>query len=182
MSHVTVPVALGARSYDIHVGAGLLAEADAHILPVLRQKRAIIVTDANVAKLHLAKLEAALDRAGVKRDTLVLPPGEHTKDFSFLQKLLHDLLDLGVERRTMLIALGGCRRARMPRTRAGSGVKSTDSSGLLDTARMAAAVTRLKASAGVSLLPRLRLPLPAGLAPVGAPFEAAPSGAGPGDR
>ncbi len=107
MSHVTVPVALGARSYDIHVGAGLLVEAEEHISPVLRQKRAVIVTDANVAKLHLAKLEAALDRAGVKRDTIVLPPGEHTKDFSFLQKLLNDLLDLGVERRTMLIALGG---------------------------------------------------------------------------
>jgi 3-dehydroquinate synthase len=107
MSHVTVPVALGARSYDIHVGAGLLLKADEHILPVLRQKRAVIVTDENVAGLHLVKLEAALDRAGVKRDTIVLPPGEHTKDFSFLQKLLNDLLDLGVERRTMLIALGG---------------------------------------------------------------------------
>jgi 3-dehydroquinate synthase len=107
MSHVTVPVALGARSYDIHVGPGLLAKADEHILPVLRQKRAVIVTDENVAKLHLAKLEAALDRASVKRDTIILPPGEHTKDFSFLQKLLGDLLDLGIERRTMLIALGG---------------------------------------------------------------------------
>ncbi|HEY4136757.1 MAG TPA: 3-dehydroquinate synthase [Alphaproteobacteria bacterium] len=103
----TVPVALGARSYDIQVGAGLLTEAEAYIAPVLRQKRAVIVTDANVAKLHLAKLEAALDRAGVQRDSIVLPPGEHTKDFSFLQKLANDLLDLGVERRTMLIALGG---------------------------------------------------------------------------
>ena len=103
----TVPVALGERSYEIKVGGGLLAEAEAHIAPLLRQKRVVIVTDENVAKLHLPKLEAAMDRAGIKRDSLVLPPGEHTKDFTFLQKLLNDMLDLGVERRTMVIALGG---------------------------------------------------------------------------
>ncbi|HEU0070284.1 MAG TPA: 3-dehydroquinate synthase [Alphaproteobacteria bacterium] len=107
MNFTTVPVALGERSYDIKVGGGLLLDADAHIAPLLRQKRVVIVTDENVAKLHLAKLEAAMDRAGVARDSIVLPPGEHTKDFSFLQKLLNDMLDRGVERRTMVIALGG---------------------------------------------------------------------------
>jgi 3-dehydroquinate synthetase len=103
---ITVPIALNAHNYDIHVGADLLIKTEEHITPVLRQKRTMIVTDTNIAKLHLTKLEATLNRTEIKHNTLVLPPNEHTKNFSFLQKLLNDLLDLGIKRHTMLITLG----------------------------------------------------------------------------
>jgi len=41
----TLNVELGERSYDIHVGDGLLAEAGALIKPVIRSQRVIVVTD-----------------------------------------------------------------------------------------------------------------------------------------
>lgn len=100
-------VELGARSYDIVVGSGLLGEAGALIAPVVRQKRAIIVTDENVAKLHLAALRSGLDQGGIAHQTIVLPPGEATKDFAHFGKLCEDVLALGIERGTPLIALGG---------------------------------------------------------------------------
>ena len=100
-------VELGARSYDIVVGAGLLTDAGALIAPVVRQKRAIIVTDANVAKLHLKALEAGLDKAQIAHHAIVLLPGEATKDFAHFSKLCEDVLALGIERGTPLIALGG---------------------------------------------------------------------------
>jgi 3-dehydroquinate synthase len=100
-------VELGARSYDIIVGARLLDAAGALIAPVVRQKRAIIVTDENVAKLHLARLQAGLDKGGIAHQTIVLPPGEHTKDFAHFAQLTEDVLGLGIERATPLIALGG---------------------------------------------------------------------------
>ena len=100
-------VELGARSYDIVVGPGLLGEAGALIAPVVRQKRAIVVTDENVAKLHLAALRSGLDNGGIAHQTIVLPPGEATKDFAHFSKLCEDVLALGIERGTPLIALGG---------------------------------------------------------------------------
>jgi len=102
-----VDVALGDRSYRILVGPGLLDEAGAHMRPVLAQRRVVVVTDAIVAKLHLDRLNAALDRAEIAHDSIVMPPGEGTKDFVHLQQLADELLDRRVERRTMLVALGG---------------------------------------------------------------------------
>ncbi len=100
-------VELGARSYDILVGSDLLANAGAMIAPVIRQKRAIIVTDENVAKFHLDTLRAGLGKTGIAHHAIVLPPGESTKDFVHFAKLCEDILALGIERGTPLIALGG---------------------------------------------------------------------------
>ncbi len=100
-------VELGSRSYDIVVGSGALARSGELIAPVIRQKRAIIVTDETVAKLHLAALEVGLDAAGIAHQAIVLPPGEGTKDFPHFAKLTDDILALGIERGTPLIALGG---------------------------------------------------------------------------
>ncbi|MDE1902301.1 MAG: 3-dehydroquinate synthase [Alphaproteobacteria bacterium] len=100
-------VDLGARSYDIVVGARLLAQAGALIAGVTRQKRALIVTDANVARLHLDALRRGLDAAGIAHAAIVLPPGEETKDFAHFQKLCEDVLAAGIERATPIVALGG---------------------------------------------------------------------------
>jgi len=100
-------VALDRHAYDIHIGAGLLARAGALIAPVIRQKRAVIVTDAHVAALHLAAVTAALDTAGIEHHAIILPPGEQTKDFAHFARLCEDILSLGIERGTPLIALGG---------------------------------------------------------------------------
>ena len=103
----TLRVELGARSYDILVGSALLPRAGELIAPVIRQKRAIIVSDENVARLHLASLRAGLDKAGIAHHAIILPPGESTKDFAHFGKLVEDILALGIERITPLIALGG---------------------------------------------------------------------------
>jgi 3-dehydroquinate synthase len=107
MSTDRLRVELGARSYDIVVGEGLLEEAGALMQQVLRQPRVVVVTDTTVAALHLARLEAGLGAAGLAHHTIVLPPGEQTKDFAHFQKLCEDILGLGIERRTTLVALGG---------------------------------------------------------------------------
>ncbi len=102
-----VPVALGGRSYEILVGAGLVTRAGAALRQVMRGNQAIIVTDRNVAKFHLAPLEKSLGEAGIAHHSIVLPPGEETKDFAHFARLAEDILTLGIERRTVLVALGG---------------------------------------------------------------------------
>jgi len=103
----TLTVDLGDRSYDIHVGKGLLANAGDLIRPLLAEPRAVIITDQNVEKHWLGPLEKSLSAAGINHESIVLEPGEKTKNFEELQKLCGKLLDAKVERSTMLIALGG---------------------------------------------------------------------------
>lgn len=102
-----VAVDLGDRGYDILVGAGLIADAGKHLKPLLRRARLAIVTDETVAHIHLQILQKSLDAAGIHHDTIVLPAGESTKSFAQLEKLTEWLLETGIERGDLVVALGG---------------------------------------------------------------------------
>jgi 3-dehydroquinate synthase len=103
----TVRVALGARSYDVRIGPGLIDRAGAEIAPLLRRTRVAIVTEERVAALHLPRLGAALEAAGIAWSALALPPGEGTKGWDGLARTAEWLLAERVERRDVVIALGG---------------------------------------------------------------------------
>jgi 3-dehydroquinate synthase len=103
----TVHVELGARSYDILIGEGLLAEAGAHIAPLLKRPLVAVVTDENVARYHLQPLIQALRESGIEAVSIVLPAGEATKSYACLAALCDKLLAAGIERRDRIIALGG---------------------------------------------------------------------------
>jgi 3-dehydroquinate synthase len=102
-----VHVALDARGYDIHIGTGLIAQAGAHLAPLAKGRPIVVVTDETVARLHLSDLEKSLGRSGIKHKAVILPPGEGTKDFAHFARLCEEILALGIERQTLLVALGG---------------------------------------------------------------------------
>ncbi|WP_296761513.1 3-dehydroquinate synthase [Sediminimonas sp.] len=103
----TVHVGLGARSYDIHIGAGLLSRAGALIGPVLSTPRVAVVTDENVGAVHLDTLRAGLAQAGITMEVLTLPPGEATKSWPHLIRCVEWLLERNIERDGVVVALGG---------------------------------------------------------------------------
>jgi 3-dehydroquinate synthase len=100
-------VALAERSYDILVGPGLIETAGEAMLPLLRRRQAVVITDEHVARHHLPALRRSLDRHGIANHAIVLPPGEGTKDLPHFGRLIDDVLASGIERGTTLIALGG---------------------------------------------------------------------------
>ena len=102
-----VPVALGARSYEVRIGAGLIGRAGQEIAPILRRKRVAIVTDETVAPLHLAALEAAFAAEGIATVSLALPAGESTKGWPQFARCVEWLLEQKVERRDVVVAFGG---------------------------------------------------------------------------
>ena len=102
-----VPVALGARSYEVRIGPGLIDRAGAEIAPLLKRRRAAIVTDETVAPLHLARLQAALAAEGIDSTALALPAGEATKGWPEFARCVEWLLDQKIERRDIVIAFGG---------------------------------------------------------------------------
>ncbi|MEO1910445.1 MAG: 3-dehydroquinate synthase [Paracoccus sp. (in: a-proteobacteria)] len=104
---VTVHVPLGDRAYDVRIGAGLIARAGTEIAPLLARPRVVIVTDENVAALHLEPLKAALSGEGIAHDALILPAGEATKSWPHLTRCVEWLLERKVERRDVVLALGG---------------------------------------------------------------------------
>jgi 3-dehydroquinate synthase len=103
----SVGVDLGDRSYDVRIGSGLIARAGAEIAPILRRKRVAVVTDETVATHHLAALTAALESEGIASTALALPPGEATKNWDNLARCTEWLLEQKVERRDVVVALGG---------------------------------------------------------------------------
>jgi len=103
----SVSVALGERSYDILVGPDLLADAARHLGPVITRPPVVVVTDRNVAGLHLDTLTSALDGSGIDHRDIVLDAGEQTKEFATLGRLIDRILDTQPERGSTIIALGG---------------------------------------------------------------------------
>ncbi|NMG03126.1 3-dehydroquinate synthase [Azoarcus taiwanensis] len=102
----TLEVALGARSYPIRIGRGLLHDGSL-VRPFLKTSRAVIVTNDVVGPLYLQRMQSALASVGVEAGATVLPDGEAHKDWPTLNLIFDDLLRARCERSTTLIALGG---------------------------------------------------------------------------
>ncbi len=107
MTSQVIPVALGERSYDVRVGTGLIEAAGREIAPLLARPRVAVVTDENVAAAHLETLRAGLNDAGIDMVSLSLPAGEATKSWSKLERVVEWMLAERIERRDILVALGG---------------------------------------------------------------------------
>jgi len=84
-----------------------LADAGTYLAPVLKRPRVVVISDETVAGLHLAPLQDALNGSGIGNDAIIVPAGEGSKNFTQLQSLLDNLLDLRIERRDTILALGG---------------------------------------------------------------------------
>lgn len=103
---LTLNVELAERRYPIHIGAGILEQADL-IASVLAQQRVAIVTNTTVGSLYLSALERALKTASVEAIHIVLPDGEAFKNWETLNRVFDVLLENRCERKTTVVALGG---------------------------------------------------------------------------
>ncbi len=104
---MTVTVALGDRSYDIHIAAGALDRAGDLLAPYAARNRLVIITDQNLVPNQLYRLQSSLAAANIANVVEILAPGEPTKGWATLEMLTDALLDRGVERSDTLVALGG---------------------------------------------------------------------------
>lgn len=99
-----VQVELGARSYAVHIGAGLL-DAPARWRAAVRGRHVLVLTNTTVAPLYLERVAAGL--AGLSWAPLVLEDGEAHKTFANVGRVLEALAALGATRDACVIALGG---------------------------------------------------------------------------
>ena len=102
-----VEVKLGARSYDIVIGRGVIASLGSRIAALRPGAKTFIVTDENVARHVLPAAEAALEQAGVKGNHIVVPPGEGSKSFAVFEQVCEAIIAARIERGDLIVALGG---------------------------------------------------------------------------
>ncbi|MCZ2203546.1 3-dehydroquinate synthase [Bartonella sp. A05] len=108
----TVAVKLDKRSYNVVIGSGLIAQAATqmkHYLnhKSLHQKRLAIITDKNVASLHLGALQTELTHHKIQNIPIIVEAGEQSKSFSTLQAIIDKILSARLERGDSVIAFGG---------------------------------------------------------------------------
>jgi 3-dehydroquinate synthase len=97
-------VALGERSYPIHIGSGLLDRGELY-RPHVAGGRVAIVTNEVVAPLYLSRVEKALADSPVTH--IIVPDGEQAKSWHTLERIFDALLEARCGRDTLLVALGG---------------------------------------------------------------------------
>ena len=102
-----VSVSLGSRSYNILIGDGLIEAAGAHVAHLAPGAKCAVVTDSNVAALHLDRLMASLAKAGLRATSIVVPPGEASKSYAQFAHVCDGLIAAHIERRDLVIAFGG---------------------------------------------------------------------------
>ncbi len=103
----TLRVNIPDREYDIHIGAGLLESADSLISKVYSGKKIAVVTDTNVEPLYAGKLKSVLQNGGYEVEIIVVEAGEKSKSLGVLEMVYERMLDFGITRSDLIVALGG---------------------------------------------------------------------------
>jgi 3-dehydroquinate synthase len=105
----SIAVALGDRSYTLHVGANLLGSgrADEIIAGVARSKRLCIVTHPALEARYAAPLATGLRARGFAAPIVAVPAGERFKHLGTIARLYGDFLAAGLDRKSLVVAVGG---------------------------------------------------------------------------
>jgi 3-dehydroquinate synthase len=102
-----VNVPLGQRSYDIKIGADLLARLGKECARLQLSRRCAIVSDSNVAPRYGRAAHEALAQAGFEPALITVPAGETAKSLKTVQRCYDDLAAQRLERKSFIVALGG---------------------------------------------------------------------------
>ena len=104
---ITVPVKIEPTPYDVLIGEGLLGDFGGRLRAVCDAERAVIITDATVAGLFGASVTSSLEATAFDVSTIVIAPGEQSKSWEQAGDVLERMADAGLDRRDVVVALGG---------------------------------------------------------------------------
>ena len=102
-----VHVSLAERSYDIEIDCGLLGSLSDSLKALIEDRSVVIVSDSNVAPLYLSHVRQQLSESTIKVETLTVEAGEASKSIAVCDSLWQQLDDIGTDRHTVVVALGG---------------------------------------------------------------------------
>ena len=103
----TVRVNLAERSYDIEIGSGNIERAGRFLCERGKVSHAVVITDDNVQEPHAVRVAESLAGESLEVDVVAVEPGEPSKSIDMAAGLWHGLLEMGADRRTVVVAAGG---------------------------------------------------------------------------
>jgi 3-dehydroquinate synthase len=103
----TVTVALGERSYTIHIGQGALDEVGQVLAQLPVTKKALVVTQPAIAAAYGDRVLQSLRAQGFAAETFEVLDAEEAKSLGWLERLYDRAVELRLDRRSPMIALGG---------------------------------------------------------------------------
>lgn len=95
------------KKYEVVIGNGILSSLGERCVSLLGKRRAVIVTDSNVAPLWLSEAKASLENAGIDTIDFIFPAGEESKSKETLFELLEFMAENRLTRSDFAVALGG---------------------------------------------------------------------------
>jgi 3-dehydroquinate synthase len=100
-------VRLAERGYAIEIGAGNLPALGKFVTQRGAVSHAVVITDSHVEQPYAGRAAESLAEAGATVDLLVIEPGEESKSTQSADWLWQELLELKVDRKTLIVAVGG---------------------------------------------------------------------------
>jgi len=97
----------GGTVYDIVIGLGLLSSVPRMLNASFPSGKMFLITDANVSRRYGRKFHRSLVLAGAQAVLFEVPAGEDSKNHKVAHSLQTRLLENGVHRDSLVIALGG---------------------------------------------------------------------------
>jgi 3-dehydroquinate synthase len=104
---MNVSVNLGTQSYSVVVEAGALVSVGERLRAVVGGRRAALLTDAGIRRLHGAPVIASLESAGFSVTVIEVPEGETAKTLAVAEYCWDRLLAAGLDRSSTVLGLGG---------------------------------------------------------------------------
>ncbi|HKY33717.1 MAG TPA: 3-dehydroquinate synthase [Candidatus Polarisedimenticolia bacterium] len=93
--------------YTLHIGPGVIRALPAWLRSGLPGARCALVTDENVARLHLPGVREAMEAAGLETSVFTIPAGEASKTRAVKERLEDQMIEARLGRDTAVVALGG---------------------------------------------------------------------------
>ena len=103
----TVRVELSQRGYDIQVGTGNLAGAGRFVAGLADVSHVVLITDTNVDELYADAIGNRLREADISVDLIDVEPGETSKSVDVLDEIWETMLEVGTDRKSIVVAVGG---------------------------------------------------------------------------
>lgn len=103
----TLRVNIPNREYDIKIEKGLMDSCGEEMIKLFKPCRIAVITDSNVAPIYGERLLNSLTNSGFEPFLVTVPAGESSKSMEMLQFLYGELLQNGITRSDLIVALGG---------------------------------------------------------------------------
>ncbi|MCH8019282.1 3-dehydroquinate synthase [candidate division KSB1 bacterium] len=100
-------VELGENSYPIFIGENILENLGEMLKLYNFSRQVVVITDSNVNKHHGKALAKGLSSSLKSFELITIPSGEKSKSFRTIENIVTQMLELGCDRQTAILAFGG---------------------------------------------------------------------------